>query len=143
MLPEELNLALKKYNKKVFIYEWEYFTKRIQDELLFSALEEYQFLYVEISFNATKNELQKKEDSLKFWKAFLNQLTQKRYNDLCGFLEDNKGIALIFSHSNSQDNVIAWLRFCQDISSETGFDMQKWNEIVYAEYPPREFFAKS
>jgi hypothetical protein len=142
MLPEELSLSLKRYNKKVFIYEWEYFTKRIHDELVFSAIEESQILYVEINFNVVQNELQKKEDRLEFWKIFLQNLNQKRYNDLCGFLNKYEGIALIFTHSNSSNNAVAWERFCQNVSSETGFNMQKWNGIIRAEYPPMEFFEK-
>jgi hypothetical protein len=143
MLPEELSATLKKYNKKIFIYEWEYFTRRIHDELVFSAVEEYQFLYVEINFNIVQNELQNKEDRLKFWKIFLQMLNQKRYNDLCGFLDNRDGIAIIFTRSNSSDNAVAWERFCQSISEETGFDMQKWSEVIHAEYPPKEFFVKS
>jgi hypothetical protein len=143
MLPEELSLCLKKYNKKLFIYEWEYFTRRIHDELMFSAVEEYQFLYVEINFSVVENELQTKEDRLKFWEIFLQRISQKRYNDLCGFLDNYDGIAIIFTRSNSSDNAVAWERVCQSISEETGFDMLKWKGIMHAEYPPKEFFIKS
>jgi hypothetical protein len=143
MLPEELILSLKKYNKNLFIYEWEFFTRRIHDELVFSAVEEYQFLYVEINFNIVQNELQSKEDRLKFWEAFLQRLNQKRYNDICGFLDSYNGIAIIFTRSNSSDNAVAWERFCQSVSEKAGYDMQKWKGIVHAEYPPKEFFVKS
>jgi len=143
MLSLELENALNKYKKKVFIYEWEYFTKRIHDELMISVLEKYQFLYVEINFEIIQKELPKKPDQLKFWHVFFEQISQKRYSDLCGFLENNKGVALIFTHSNTANNNVAWFRFCENILNRTGFDMQKWDEISLAEYPPKEFLTSS
>ena len=144
MLPEELKLTWQKYRKKVFIYAWEYFTKRIHDELNRSLLDNSPFFFVEISFDTIQKELQAGEERLKFWKAFFELLsTQKRGCDLCGFLNNNNGIALMFVDSlsdlNTKDNNPAWNRFCNEIWARTFIDMRKWEGITYSEYPPKEF----
>ncbi|MDR2580910.1 MAG: hypothetical protein LBC85_07965 [Fibromonadaceae bacterium] len=143
MLPEELKSALSKHKKWVFVYDWEFFSMRIHDELVISVLEDCQFLYVEMIFDVVQSELQKKNDRLKFWDAFFKLLSQKRYDDICGFLDNDRGLALVFTHSNSSDNNIAWTRFCECILSKTGFNMLKWDGINYAEYPPKEFFVSN
>jgi hypothetical protein len=145
MLPEELGLILRKYQNKVFVYAWEYFTKRIHNELICSVIEESPFFYVEIKFNVVYKELPLLDDRLKFWKIFFELLsTQKRGCDLCGFLNENEGIALLFVDSviNTKEDNPVWNRFCTEIKAQTFFDMRKWDGIIYAEYPPKEFFAK-
>jgi AAA+ ATPase superfamily predicted ATPase len=145
MLPKELSLILRKYKNKVFVYAWEYFTKRIHDELAYSVLEESPFFYVEINFNIVYRELPSIDDRLKFWRVFFELLsTQKRGCDLCGFLSENNGIAFLFVDSVMDTNEInpVWNRFCNEVEAQTFFDMRKWHGIIYAEYPPKEFFAK-
>jgi len=145
MLPKELNLVLRKYKNKVFVYAWEYFTKRIHDELVYSVLEESPFFYVEIKFNVVYRELPSMEDRLKYWKVFFELLSmQKRGCDLCGFLNENDGIGFLFVDSviGTNEKNPVWDRFCIEVEARTLFDMRKWNGIVYAEYPPKEFFAK-
>jgi len=145
MLPKELNLVLRKYKNKVFVYAWEYFTKRIHDELVYSVLEQSPFFYVEIRFSVVYNELPSADDRLKFWKAFFELAsTKKRGCDLCGFLNENEGIGFLFVDSvmgNSGNNPV-WNRFCNEVEAQTSFDMRKWKGIIYAEYPPKEFFVK-
>jgi len=144
MLPEELNLISRKYKKKIFIYAWDYFTRRIHDELVRSVLEESPFFYVEINFDIIQKELHASEERLKFWGAFFEMLSaQKRHSDLCGFLRNDEGIAFLFLDSvlNAKENNCAWNRFCNEIQAKTLIDMQKWKGITYAEYPPKEFFA--
>jgi hypothetical protein len=141
MLPEELKSVLKKRKKNVFIYDWEFFTRRIHDELVFSVIEGYQFLYVEITFATVEKELRRKNERLKFWHAFFDQLDKKRFSDLCGFLDNGSGIAVIFTHTSASSNSIAWVRFCENVLSKSGFNMQKWLGINHAEYPPKEFIA--
>ena len=146
MLPEELSLALRKYKNKIFIYAWEYFTRRIHDELLRSVVEESPFFYIEINFKIIQKELPDSNDCSKFWVAFFDILsTQKRYSDLCGFLRNNEGIAFLFldSVSNTKEGNSGWNRFCDEIKIKTSFDMQKWEGIIYAEYPPKEFFISN
>ena len=143
MIPEEFKSVLKKCRKNTFIYDWEFFSKRIHDELVFSVIEEYQFLYVEIIFSVVDNELQKKFDRLKFWHAFFDQLDKKRFSDLCGFLNNEGGIAIVFTYSSSSNNYMAWVRFCENVLSKSGFDMRNWDGINKAEYPPKEFLATS
>jgi hypothetical protein len=148
MLPKELNLVLRKHKNKIFIYAWEYFTRRIHDELLRSVLEESPFFYVEIKFEVVQKELCSNEDRSKFWKAFFDMLlVQKRYSDLCGFLRNNEGIAFLLLDSasvlNTKESNCAWNRFCNDMKIKTSFDMQKWEGIIYAEYPPKEFFLSN
>ncbi|MCL2284002.1 MAG: hypothetical protein FWC26_11870 [Fibromonadales bacterium] len=139
MLPEELSLFLRKRKDKVFIYAWEYFTRRIHDELVRSVIEESPFLYVEVSFSIIQRELSESNDRLNFWDNFVNVLsTQKRHSDLCGFLRNDEGIAFLFV--NSVDNNPAWDRFCAEIEAKTSFDMRKWEGIIYTAYPPKEFF---
>jgi len=143
MLPEELNPFLRKHKKKVFIYAWEYFTRRIHDELVRSVIEESPFFYVEINFSIIQKELYNNYDRSIFWEAFFDILsTQKRYSDLCGFLKNDEGIAFLFLNSvlNTKESNPAWNRFCTEIEARTFFDMRKWNGIIYAEYPPKEFF---
>jgi hypothetical protein len=145
MLPEELNISWRKYKNNVFIYSWKYFSKRIHEELLRSALEESPFFYVEINFSIIERELPLGADRLKFWGAFFDILsTEKRYCDLCGFLKNNDGIAFLFINSNLNiaDTSPVWNRFCTQMQIRTCYDMQKWEGIIYAEYPPKEFFAK-
>jgi hypothetical protein len=144
MLPKELNLALQKSKNEVFIYAWEYFTRRIHDELVRSVLDESQFFYVEINFDVIQKELPISETQVVFWEAFFEMLsTQKRNSDVCGFLKNNEGIAFLFvdSVSNTKDENHAWNRFCTQIEAKTSFDMRKWEGIVFGEYPPKEFFA--
>jgi hypothetical protein len=148
MIPEELNLVLRKYEKKVFIYSWKYFTKRIHDELVRSVLEESPFFYVELNFNVVKKELElhTSAERLKYWETFFEMLlTQKRHSDLCGFLNNNDGIAFLFtdSISNIKNHNPVWNRFCEEIAAKTFFDMREWQGIIYAEYPPKEFFASN
>ncbi|MCL2206536.1 MAG: hypothetical protein FWB90_00385 [Fibromonadales bacterium] len=139
MLPEELKLFLRKCKNKVFIYAWEYFTRRIHDELVRSVIEESPFSYVEINFSVVQQELPSNSDRLKFWEAFFEELPkQKRFCDLCGFLRNDEGIAFLFV--NSIDNNPAWDRFCSEIEAKTSFDMRKWEGLLYADYPPKEFF---
>jgi len=146
MLPEELDLVWRKYKNKVFIYAWEYFTKRIHDESIRSVLDESPFFFVEIKFEVIQKELQAGDERLKFWKAFFELLSmQKRGCDLCGFLNNDEGIALLFVDSaldakDSNSNP-AWGRFCSEMRVKTLVDMQKWDGITYGEYPPKEFFA--
>jgi hypothetical protein len=145
MLPKELKLVLRKYQSKVFVYAWEYFTKRIHDELVYSVLEETPFFYVEINFNVIYKELPSIDDRLKFWKVLFELLlTQKRGCDLCGFLSENNGIAFLFVDSviGTDESSQVWNRFCNEVEAQTFFDMRKWEGIIYAEYPPKEFFAK-
>ncbi|MDR2582944.1 MAG: hypothetical protein LBC75_05635 [Fibromonadaceae bacterium] len=145
MLPKELSLVLRKYKNKVFVYAWEYFTKRIHDELVYSVLEESPFFYVEIKFSVIDRELPSTDDRLTFWKAFFEFLsTQKRGCDLCGFLNENDGIGFLFVDSvvGTNENNPVWNRFCNKVETQTSFDMRKWKGIIYAEYPPEEFFAK-
>lgn len=140
MLPEELNLAWRKYKKRVFIYAWEYFTNRIHEESLRSVIDESPFFFVEIKFDIIQKELQTGDERLKFWKAFFELLsTQKRGCDLCGFLDNNEGIALLFV--DAKDNNPAWSRFCEEMLARTLIDMQKWEGIAYGKYPPEEFFT--
>jgi hypothetical protein len=146
MLPKELNLALLKHKNEIFIYAWKYFTRRIHDELLRSLIEESPFFYVEIKFEIIQKELCTSENNYKFWKAFFNMLSiQKRYSDLCGFLKNDEGIAFLFLSSasvlNTKESSYVWNRFCNEIKNETSFDMREWEGIIYAEYPPREFFV--
>jgi len=146
MLPEELNLALRKHRNKIFIYTWEYFTRRIHNELLRSAIEESPFFYVEINFEIIQKELHTSDACSKFWIAFFDTLsTQKRYSDLCGFLKNDEGIAFLFldSVSNTKESNSGWNRFCDEIKIKTSFDMQEWEGIIYAEYPPEEFFTSN
>jgi len=146
MLPKELSLALQKHKNKIFIYSWEYFTRRIHNELLRSAIEEFPFFYVEINFEVIQKELHESDDRYMFWMAFFDMLlTQKRYSDLCGFLRNDEGIALLFldSVSNTKESNSGWNRFCDEIKIKTSFDMQKWEGITYAEYPPKEFFISN
>jgi len=139
MLPEELNLFLRKSKDKVFVYAWEYFTKRIHDELVRAAVEVSPFFYVEINFNIVKQRLPESSDRLKFWEAFFDVLPmQKRLCDLCGFLRNNEGIALLFV--DSIENNPVWDRFCTEIEAKTSIDMRKWEGIIYETYPPKEFF---
>jgi len=139
MLPEELNLFLRKRKDMVFIYAWEYFTRRIHEELVRSVLEESPFSYVEINFSIIQRELPENDERLKFWEAFFDVLSkQKRHSDLCGFLRNDEGIAFLFV--NSIDNNPVWGRFCAEIEARTSYNMQKWKEIIYADYPPKEFF---
>jgi len=145
MLPKELNLVLRKYKNKVFVYAWEYFTKRIHDELVYSLLEESPFFYVEIKFTVIYKELPSIEDRSRFWKVFFELLsTQKRGCDLCGFLSENEGIGFLFVDSviGTRENNPVWNRFCNEIEARTFIDMRKWEGIIYAEYPPNEFFVK-
>jgi hypothetical protein len=145
MQPKELNLVLQKYKKDIFIYAWEYFTRRIHDELVRSVMEESQFFFIEINFKVVEEELHSSADRLAFWKAFFEILsTEKRGCDLCGFLNNNEGIALLLVNSslNTKESNPAWNRFCAGIEAKTFFDMRKWQGIIYAEYPPKEFFAK-
>jgi hypothetical protein len=145
MLPKELSLVLRKYKNKVFVYAWEYFTKRIHDELVYSVLEESPFFYVEIKFNVVYKELPSTDDRLKFWKVFFELLsTQKRGCDLCGFLSENEGIGFLFVDSitdTSESNPV-WNRFCSEVEAQTFFDMRKWSGIICAEYPPKEIKEK-
>jgi len=146
MLPKELSLALRKHKNKIFIYTWEYFTRRIHDELFRSAIEESPFFYVEISFETIEKELHITENYSRFWAAFFDMLsTQKRHSDLCGFLRNNEGIAFLFldSVSNTKESNVGWNRFCDEMKIKTSFDMQKWKGIIYAEYPPKEFFISN
>jgi hypothetical protein len=146
MLPKELSLALRKHKNKIFIYTWEYFTRRIHNELLRSAIEESPFFYVEINFEIIQRELHSSDACHKFWIAFFDMLsTQKRHSDLCGFLRNHEGIAFLFldSVSNTKESNSGWNRFCDKIKSKTSFDMQKWKGILYAEYPPKEFFISN
>ncbi len=145
MLPKELNLVFRKYKNKVFVYAWEYFTRRIHDELVYSVLEKSPFFYVEIKFSVVNNELPSADDRLKFWKAFFEFLsTKKRGCDLCGFLSENEGIGFLFVDSvmGNSENSPVWNRFCTEMEAQTFFDMRKWKGIIYAEYPPKEFFEK-
>lgn len=142
MLPKELNIALQVYKKKVFVYIWEYFKKRIHDEQARSVLEKSPFFYIEIKFNVVEKELPQAVERYKFWMAFFEVLaTQKRFNDLCGFLNNNEGIAILFTDNvlNTKETNSAWNRFCSEIKNSSSFDLQNWSEIVYAEYPPKEF----
>jgi len=141
MMPEEFKSVLKKRKKSTFIYNWEFFSRRIHDELVFSVIEECQFLYIEINFSTIDNELQRKIDRIKFWHAFFDQLNKKRFSDLCGFLDKEEGIAIVFTYSGSSNNYMAWVRFCENILSKSGFDMRDWKGINKAEYPPEEFLA--
>jgi hypothetical protein len=146
MLPKELSLALRKHKNEIFIYTWEYFTRRIHDELLRSTIEESPFFYVELNFKIIQKELQAIDDRSKFWIAFFDMLSkQKRYSDLCGFLRNDEGIAFLFLDSvlNANGNNFGWNRFCEDMKIKTSFDMQKWEGITYAEYPPKEFFISN
>ncbi len=146
MLPEELSLFLRKHKNKVFIYAWEYFTKRIHDELVRSVIEESQFFYVEINFNIIQKELHTSTDRSIFWEAFFDMLSmEKRHSDLCGFLKNDEGIAFLFVDStlNTKESNPAWNRFCMEVEARTFFDIRKWAGVVYAEYPPKEFFAAS
>jgi len=139
MLPEELNLFLRKCKNKVFVYAWEYFSKRIHEELVRAAVEESPFFYVEMSFSIVEQKLPVNSDRLKFWEVFFDVLsTQKRFSDLCGFLRNDEGMAFLFVNS-VEDNPV-WNRFCAEIETRTSFDMRKWDEIIYATYPPKEFF---
>jgi hypothetical protein len=145
MLPKELSLVLRKYKNKVFVYAWEYFTKRIHDELVYSVLEGSPFFYVEIKFNVVYKELPSMDDRVKYWKVFFEWLsTQKRGCDLCGFLNEDDGIGFLFVDSvigTGEKNPV-WHRFCEEVKDKTLFDMRKWKGIIYAEYPPKEFFTK-
>jgi len=137
--------VLRKYKNKVFVYAWEYFTKRIHDELVYSVLEESPFFYVEMKFAVVNKELPSIDDRSKFWKVLFELLsTQKRGCDLCGFLSENEGLGFLFVDSviGTGENNPVWNRFCNEIEAKTFFDMRKWNGIIYAEYPPKEFFAK-
>jgi len=144
MLPKELSLVLRKYKNKVFVYAWEYFTKRIHDELVYSVLESSPFFYVEIKFSVIYKELPSIEDRSKFWRVFFELLsTQKRGCDLCGFLSENEGIGFLFVDSaiGMGENNPVWYRFCNEVEARTFIDMRKWEGIIYAEYPPSEFFT--
>jgi hypothetical protein len=143
MLPKELNLILQKSKNKVFIYAWEYFTRRIHDELTRSVQDESPFLYVEINFDVIQKELPLSETQALFWKAFFDMLSeQKRSSDICGFLKNNEGIAFLFldSITNNRDENHAWNRFCAQIETKTSLNMRKWKGIIFGEYPPKEFF---
>ena len=148
MLSEELASFLRKRKEKIFIYAWEYFTKRIQDELIRSVIEESPFFYVEINFDIIHREISSSTDRLKFWEAFFDVLSkQKRHSDLCGFLKNDEGIAFLFvdsdSNLNTKESSPVWNRFSEEVEALTFSDMRKWDGIIYAEYPPKEFFANN
>jgi len=130
-----LSLALRKHKNKIFIYTWEYFTRRIHNELLRSAVEGSPFYYVEINFEVIQKEVRESEAYSKFWIAFFDILSkQKRHSDLCGFLRNDKGIAFLFLDSvlNDKNSNSGWDRFCEEMKIKTSFDMQKWKGIVTA-----------
>lgn len=145
MLPKELKLILPKYKNKLFIYEWEYFTKRIQEEFIRSVMEESAFFYVEINFRIIEQELTQSSSRTEFWEAFLDLLImQKRGCDICGFLSNDEGIAFVFVDSslNTKESNPVWNRFCKGVEAKTFLDMREWEGIIYAQYPPKEFFTK-
>ena len=145
MLPKELKLILPIYKNKLFIYDWENFTKRINDELIRSIMEESQFFYVEINFTIVERELPRSSSRAEFWEAFLDLLLmQKRACDICGFLNNDEGIAFIFVDStlNTKESNPVWNRFCKGVEAKTFSDMRKWEGIIYAQYPPEEFLNK-
>ncbi|GHV11697.1 hypothetical protein AGMMS49938_02860 [Fibrobacterales bacterium] len=146
MLPTEVYHLLKKFKKRTFIYDWEYFSRRIHEELFRSVAENTPLLYIEIPFAVVEHHLTDLEARGNFWKVFFEYIErQKRICDICGVLSGDVGIAIVFLDILPNCDIEmqnGFNRMCNSIYSKSFIDIRKWDEITGVIYPPNEFFKE-
>jgi hypothetical protein len=83
-------------NHELFIYPWEMFEQRIQEEMIRSDRSGSYFAYVEMHFaNMEKHKFHFVE-SQHFWERIFKHMTQFfRGSDIMGYIEDSAGLGVV------------------------------------------------
>jgi len=89
-----------RHRHELFIYPWEMFELRIQEEMVRSDRSGSSFVYMELRFNRIEKLALPFVSSEDLWKEILRLLTEVfRGSDLKGYLEGNSGIGIVLLDS--------------------------------------------
>ena len=100
MMKEKLFNLIKKHRYNISIYTEDIFERRCQEEIIRSDEDKSSFVYIEFDFESIDKTLGNKANLQQFWSIFFETLSSnKRGNDIVGFLEHESGIGLLMLDS--------------------------------------------
>lgn len=97
---EYLEPLLLEFNHELFLYPWDIFELRIQEEMVRADRSGSGFGYMEIPFSALRKVIRENVDDRTLWRAILKFLAETmRGSDIKGFLAQDRGLGLVFLDS--------------------------------------------
>ncbi len=113
MIPDYLSEQIGRYGSEFFIYPWELFKQRLQEEMIRSDRSGSPFTYVEFPFASLGDCWQSPAEAKAFWTTLFSVLANAaRGSDVKGFLENDEGLGLVMLDSPAS----GWSDFYQRIS---------------------------
>lgn len=117
MTLDTIDSLLSEFNHELFLYPWEYFELRIQEEMVRADRSGIGFGYMELRFDFFQGAMGTHVDQAHFWREILKAIAETmRGSDVKGYLSNNSGIGLVFLDSK-ESGVIEfrnrfWQRLC-------------------------------
>lgn len=140
MIPDYLVEQLDRYQTEFFIYPWNLFELRLQEEMIRSDRSGSPFCYVEMNFSHWNRAWTQATDARHFSALLFQALANTaRGSDFKGYLEHDKGLGLVFLDSGLK----AWQQFYQRLHAlmeqqapELVPQLAEWESLlVRFEYP--------
>ena len=101
MTIDSLEPLLQEFEHELFLYPWEIFELRIQEEMIRADRSGCGFGYMEISFAGLRAVIDPTVDERTLWKTVLQCLAEiLRGSDIKGFLGNDQGVGLVFLDSD-------------------------------------------
>jgi len=92
---------LQESEHELFLYPWEIFELRIQEEMVRADRSNCGFGYMEIGYQGLRNAIVPNVDDRTLWRAVLQFIAETlRGSDIKGYLADNRGVGLVFLDSD-------------------------------------------
>lgn len=103
MIPDYLVDHLQRYSSEYFIYPWNLFELRLQEEMIRSDRSGSPFFFAEFLFSNLPDVWPAQSDARRFWGVLLGVLASgARGSDVKGLLEGDKGIGLVMLDSGAE-----------------------------------------
>lgn len=98
-----LETVLQEFETELFLYSWEIFELRIQEEMLRADRTGAGFGYLELPFARIRAMIRPEIEERELWLAIFRFLSETmRGSDIKGFLSANAGVGLVFLDATPQ-----------------------------------------
>jgi hypothetical protein len=140
MVPDYLAEHLQRYSTEYFIYPWNLFELRLQEEMIRSDRSESPFYFVEFPFLALSEAWGQPNHAQSFFELLLSTITNNaRGSDIKGYLENERGIGLVLLDSGPEgwQKIIVRLRLLiEKQAPHLMAALPLWeSKLVYVRYP--------
>jgi len=140
MIPDYLVDTLQRYSSAYFLYPWNLFELRLQEEMVRSDRSGSPFYYVELPFSSVSTRWVVPGHARRFWEVLLRTMeSAARGSDIKGFLEDEKGLGIVLLDSGPEGWQEFYSRLCLAIktdATELEGHLEQWvSELPRFHYP--------